>query len=484
MFGDVTTPRTIVSLGERRRPLLLLLLLLRLPLGVRNGLLRLGHSYLTRRQYVGQYVRRCLTGFACLAGLEAARRYRLWRVNRRLPQSIRYGTNGLLDFVGYYEVLDPAVLKDHAKALVHPTAGARVYMGGLREENILCSPGGVWGQQQAIIHKFIRSHVDQYLTLLQNTELVLEGADGRVDLLEAVGRYVTHISTSPMGLTFKGGFRWRVMATLFFVVGAFPHIGPLEGIVKFVLRKLMPLLDAERQIGKFVDETETSFVRDLAAQFGRHETIGHLWAIINGSIIPETNMICSILHELAMDPAAQEAVHQMVRQDDMATVTTNEAFEAWVAGKCREHAFFRSTSRIAEESLDVGGYVIPQGADLRIPIDKLNALPGVALTWGFGKRRCPGAQIGKNIIKLTISRIMRRYRIALEDTAWSFKTVVTTFFPFGMAVRCYSRGDASADTYLEPLVEELDEKPQADDASTSPGSDDGELTANVGGTPR
>lgn len=380
---------------------------------------------------------------ACVAAAEGLRRYYLWWLNRRLPQGIRFCSVGPLDVVGYYEILDRGLLKRHAKALIHPTAGARVYMGGLREENILCSPGGAWERQRAIIHPFIGTHAGQYLTLLQNSELVFQDKNGRIDLLEEVGRYVAHISTTPMGLEIEGGFRWRDVTRFSFFVGASLYLGPFERLSKFVLRKMLPFLHLEQQITKFVNQSDSSFVRNLTAEFGKHETVGHIWAIVNGSVIPETNMICSIMHELGEDPASQDAVYEMICNDSAKTVMHNALFDEWVATKCREHAFFRSTSRVAEEDFVVDGYTIPKGASLRIPIAKLNDVPGVSLTWGFGKRTCPGAQIGKNIIKFTIFRIVTSFRVGLERQPWNLKTDNSNFYPFGLPMTSCKRGDCN-----------------------------------------
>lgn len=398
-----------------------------------------------------------LRACVCLIAVQGVRRFYLWYLNRRLPTGIRFSTDGLLGSNGHYVVEDLALLKQHAKVLVHPTAGARVYMGGVREKNILCAPAGAYERQRMIIHPFITTHSGQYLSLLKNTELVLKTESGQVNLLEEVGKYVAHISTGPMGLKLRHGFSWQNVSKAVLGIGVLLGFGFSERLLRYILRCFLPFTALEQQIAEFVDKSDSKFVRDLIVNFGRHETIGHIWGVINGSIIPETNMICSIMRELAAKPESQEAVHAMICEDTMETLLQNKQFDEWILRKCREHAFFRSTSRIAEEAFVYQGHKIPKGASLRIPIAKLNDL-GASLTWGFGRRSCPGAQIGKNIIKFVVFRIVRYYRVHLEREPFNLKTDTVNMFPYGMSVSCVKRMPAAAAVELPASPCSVDEQ--------------------------
>lgn len=121
----------------------------------------------------------------------------------------------------------------------------------------------------------------------------------------------------------------------------------------------------------------------------------------------------------------------------------NAAFEECIAKHCQEHAFFRSTSSVAQDDFVVDGYTIPKGSNLRIPTAKLNELSGAGLTWGFGKRTCAGAKIGKNIIKLTVFRILRSYHLELKQERFNLKTDTVNMYPFGLRVTCRKRLEAN-----------------------------------------
>jgi len=384
--------------------------------------------------------KQCMAALACAAALGGLHAIYVWHFDRCLPQGIRYRTDGPFGRNGHYVITDINVVKRNAKVLVHPTAGARVYMGGMRETNILCSPAGLWERQRAIIHPFIASHARQYLALLQQTDLTLPEADD-VDLLEAVGGYVSHISTAAMGLTIKGGFKWGNVSRAVLGISTLLALGVPEGLLRAILRLVLPFTHLEQQIAKFVDESDSDFVCDLITEFGRHEAIGHIWGIVNGSIIPETNIICSIMHDIAADRDLQAKLYDMVCKDTPETVVCNKSFEAFIAQKCREHAFFRSTSRVVQEDFHVQGCTIPKGASMRIPIAKFNDSSGTGLTWGFGPRSCPGAIIGKNIVKVTVFRLLRSYSIDLRQEPFKLKTDTVNMYPFGMRMTYRKRSD-------------------------------------------
>lgn len=73
--------------------------------------------------------------------------------------------------------------------------------------------------------------------------------------------------------------------------------------------------------------------QSLRNSFGVDVAVGHIYAVLLGSTLPETTIACDIMHELAGNHQLQEEVCRWAAHDE-------RAFEAFIRDRCEEYTFF------------------------------------------------------------------------------------------------------------------------------------------------
>ena len=134
-------------------------------------------------------------------------------------------------------------------------------------------------------------------------------------------------------------------------------------------------------------------LRRVVDCFGVDAAVGHVYAVMLGSTIPETTVACELLLGLAGDPGLQAEVRGWAAEGEL-------AFEAFVRDQCAEHTFFT------------------YGKSRRMPhtgevcrIDHKTA----RTPWGVGLRACPGARIGLHTVSAVCRHVLLDYELGLCD---------------------------------------------------------------------
>ena len=130
---------------------------------------------------------------------------------------------------------------------------------------------------------------------------------------------------------------------------------------------------------------------------GVDAAVGHVYAVMLGSTIPETTIACDLLHELAGDHRLQAKVRRWAADAE-------PAFEAFVRDRCEEYTFF-----------DYGkARRMPHTGEVCRIDHKTARTP-----WGVGLRACPGARIGLHTVSAVCRHVLLDYELSLCDTSQS-----------------------------------------------------------------
>jgi len=195
-----------------------------------------------------------------------------------------------------------------------------------------------------------------------------------------------------------------------------------------------------RRIAKLIHTGRYTMCDGLVEKFGLPETMGHLWAIVNGSSIPESSIVCDIITELADNIPEQENVLDMLGRGDA------ESFRRWIRERVRKNVYFHRQTKVLSQDVIFDGVHLAAGQHVTVSLKWLNEVyDDEVYTTGFGLRKCPGAKIGLESIEHWVAHIVRNYRIRAPSTKFfSFVSLLQRLFPYGpLSVGCKYLGHGS-----------------------------------------
>eukprot|EP01047_Picozoa_sp_COSAG01_P073149 COSAG01_NODE_11835_length_1850_cov_2.483724_1_plen_184_part_00 len=175
------------------------------------------------------------------------------------------------------------------------------------------------------------------------------------------------------------------------------------------------------------------------------------------STVPETVIICRILHELACAPAAQQdAVARLFVQDEISSMRSaaqqdavarlfvqdaatrshkaedlahssrrpgqtpkaddaqgRSAADEWIDEQLQRHVFFsQSAKRVEVGCVLRDGTAVRRGDVVGFSYGRMHAETARSLPFGFGQRACPGARIGRGLVKALVGAVVGHYRLS------------------------------------------------------------------------
>eukprot|EP01051_Picozoa_sp_SAG22_P009509 SAG22_NODE_798_length_7130_cov_4.576732_1_plen_400_part_00 len=320
---------------------------------------------------------------AALALLLLSNRTYRRALNCGLPAGLHYDiihAFGVLAIGGRHNlvVTDHRHLKVLSKSAVHKADQPWTsFFTGCYQDAILGSVDETWERQRKTIHRLIHQHVGCYLDRLQRRCTADHGVvllppaasrrdnEGRgngrgkaasaneVDLFRPVGAFVSAVSCGVLGLHSLEFEQEPITVNIlhFMLLTTLSH---RLGVPESIMRRLGTLvarrsahdiqLRAAVVRAATLDETAagapTSVLKTLVDEFGFEQTIGHLWSITLGSVIPETTIACNILLRLAHDQVLQDEVRAMMvdaqenggGDDDISKVARNVRFNGKLGG--------------------------------------------------------------------------------------------------------------------------------------------------------
>jgi hypothetical protein len=296
---------------------------------------------------------------------------------------------------------------------------------------------------------------------------VLSDAPVVVSLREFIGRRVTAISGGALGdegVASGNGpglpMANDAMGTSAFVVHGMhgvlllDAVGLLPLLWRLVVRPLARFSRArlrhEQLLQQWLHSSGASFAQQLLAAGSETEAMGHLWVMTLGSTVPETVITCRILYELALaPPAEQDAVARLFFQEDAeAEQQQQEAdqqqqqqqeeeeageahpslrrsgsgsgggrsgADAWIDLQLSRHLFFSQSSKHLEADTTLrDGTTLHKGDIIGFNYGRMALDSGHSMPFGFGRRGCPGASIGRGIVKAMVGAVVRNYRLSRE----------------------------------------------------------------------
>lgn len=293
------------------------------------------------------------------------------------------------------------------KGLRDRVVPATIVMGGGHPQNILSSCGKRWQTQSKLIHKCIQKAGGRYNACLGTQLQSFRFDDGRVDLFNECARINRCAMADALGIPIFE-YSARKMTSLFYAYGYLINMFVLPKWmaerVAFYLHELLFGCET-RRITKIISSNQHKVCSEYAEAFGISETMGHLWAIVNGSSIPEASIICDIVADLANNVTEQDRVVEMLTQNRI------EEFEQWIHEKCRTHVFFPHQTKSLVCDMVVDGVHLAAGQLVKVHLKWLNEIYPDMHTTGFGLRRCPGGRIGIHSVERCVAHIVRNYHV-------------------------------------------------------------------------
>lgn len=328
------------------------------------------------------------------------------------------------------------ICKRLTKAAIHKADQRYTFLfSGGHSNSILSSVEEIWDRQRRVIHSFIaarKSRFEAETRAVASAILTLDETDLAVDLRCFVGERVSSISRRALGDDEgKGGpFPGDAIGTekyvrAFFALNLVSTSMGCDRLLGPVLRRagaaVLRRTAHERALRRYVREAESPFVRELVKEFGEEETLGHLWVITLGSTLPEISMICKTLQTLAANQTLQQEIYQLIQGDNLDTVRVNTEFTDWVVSQCSKNLFFPVSGKYVDKSITLGEQTIPKGQKVVIRYDDArdNDGAGASFPWGFGPRACPGALIGKDVVRSVVFAVLHTYQLVEADASQS-----------------------------------------------------------------
>ena len=263
------------------------------------------------------------------------------------------------------------------------------YYFACANHSILGSAGETWRRDMKVVHPWIVSYVGPRILERVRSKRPSPPADGTdVCLFDWLSAHISSISAEAIGVP-----AWDVRRTWSKIV--------------FLLWLTLMTGDKWRWLGRLIFRRsqhdrclrarvkEAPEFQSLRNSFGVDVAVGHIYAVLLGSTLPETTIACDIMHELAGHHQLQEEVCRWAAHDE-------RAFEAFIRDRCEEYTFFA-----------VGK---PRRMPLTGEICRIDH--EIARTpWGIGLRACPGARIGLHTVSAVCRHVLEEYELGLCGTS-------------------------------------------------------------------
>ena len=258
--------------------------------------------------------------------------------------------------------------------------------------SVLGSAGERWRRDMRVIHPWIVSYVGpRILERARAAGPPPPAACADVCLFDWLGAHIGGISAEAIGVP-----AWDVRRTLTKVVFFYTLTSLTADVWRWLGRIVFRRSRDDRHVRARLEDAPPG-LRRVVDCFGVDAAVGHVYAVMLGSTIPETTVACDLLLGLAGDPGRQAEVRAWAADGE-------PAFEAFVRDQCAEHAFFT------------------YGKSRRMPhtgevcrIDHKTA----RTPWGVGLRACPGARIGLHTVSAVCRHVLLDYELSLCDTSQS-----------------------------------------------------------------
>ena len=253
--------------------------------------------------------------------------------------------------------------------------------------SILSSAGETWRRDMRVIHPWIVSYVGPRILERARAKRPPPPADcAAVCLFDWLGAHIGGISAEAIGVP-AFGVR-RTWGKVVFFVALTSMTGDLwRWLGRLVFRRSRCDQNLRARVAK------APALRCLVDSFGVDVAVGHVYAVLLGSTLPETTIACDLLHELAGDHRLQAEVRRWAADAE-------PAFEAFVRDRCEEYTFF-----------DYGkSRRMPRTGEVCRIDHKTARTP-----WGVGLRACPGARIGLHTVSAVCRHVLLDYELGLCD---------------------------------------------------------------------
>jgi hypothetical protein len=259
------------------------------------------------------------------------------------------------------------------------------YYFACANHSILGSAGETWRRDMRVVHPWIISYVGPRILERVRSKRPPPPTDcTAVCLFDWLSAHIGGISAEAIGVP-----AWSVRRTWSKVI--------------FLLALTFITADVWRWLGRLIFRTsrydrclrarvkEAPEFESLRDGFGVDVAVGHIYAVLLGSTLPETTIACDLLHELAQDHQLQAEVCRWAADDE-------PAFEAFIRDRCEEYTFFF------------------HGKSRRMPLTgevcRINHR-AARMPWGVGLRACPGARIGLHTVSAVCRHVLSEYELDL-----------------------------------------------------------------------
>ena len=236
-----------------------------------------------------------------------------------------------------------------------------------------------------VIHPWIVSHVGPRILERARAARPPPPADcADVCLFDWLGAHIGGISAEAIGVP-----AWDVRRTSTKVAFFYTLTCLTADVWRWLGRLVFRRSRCDRKLRARVAKAPA--LRCLTDSFGVDIAVGHVYAVMLGSTIPETTIACDLLHELAGDHRLQAKVRRWAADAE-------PAFEAFVRDRCEEYTFF-----------DYGkARRMPHTGEVCRIDHKTARTP-----WGVGLRACPGARIGLHTVSAVCRHVLLDYELGL-----------------------------------------------------------------------
>ena len=252
--------------------------------------------------------------------------------------------------------------------------------------SILGSAGERWRSDMRVIHPWIVSHVGPRILERARAARPPPPADcADVCLFDWLGAHIGGISAEAIGVP-----AWDVRRTLTKVVFFYTLTSLTADVWRWLGRLVFRRSRDDRRVRARLEDAPPG-LRRVVDCVGVDAAVGHVYAVMLGSTIPETTVACDLLLGLAGDPGLQAEVRRWAADGE-------PAFEAFVRDQCAEHTFF--TYGKSRQMPHTGEVCRIDHKTARTP-------------WGVGLRACPGARIGLHTVSAVCRHVLLDYELSL-----------------------------------------------------------------------
>eukprot|EP01052_Picozoa_sp_SAG31_P036293 SAG31_NODE_4507_length_3179_cov_1.379221_1_plen_443_part_00 len=292
--------------------------------------------------------------------------------------------------------VESSIFMDEVKGKGVAGYGWAPYFFGGANHSLLDEAGPVYDQHRRLLHPWVVRVGKRIAAAAATTRLPQPESNrsGHVRLADWIAPHVSSLSgqamrVPPLPFRKMAGHVWFWIALT----------TATADIWRPVARASFLCSSYDRELRQCLRESNDPDLCKLRTELGSlSNLVGHIYAVALGSVIPETSIICDILGELAGDSLLQKEVygwlHECASREE-----GQSRFRAFIKERCGHYAFF------------------PWGKPREIG-DQLYYIDHVKCQapWGAGRRRCPGAASGLEVVALVCAEVVRNYELTRKPT--------------------------------------------------------------------